>query len=121
VNNLKTQATKEKQFTGIEAEYNALKTKIAESKKNDLQQNKDEIRQVLENEIVSRYYFEKGRYEINFRYDKEIAQAVKLMQDKNQVAAVLNGDGDYKVIGKPQFAMISKKAADDKDRDSGDQ
>src|ERR1700761_2316790 len=112
VNNLKTEATKEKQFDNIQAEYDALKAKLASSKKNDLQQNKDEIKQVLENEIASRYYYEKGRYETNFKYDKELAQSIKIMQDKNQVAAILKGDGDYKVIGKPQLAMIPKKVED---------
>ncbi len=112
VNNLKTEATKEKQFTNIQAEYDALKAKLATSKKNDLQQNKDEIKQVLENEISSRYFYEKGRYETNFKYDKELAQSVKIMQDKSHVASILNGDGNYKTIGKPQLAMISKKAED---------
>ncbi len=112
VNNLKTEATKEKQFAGIQAEYDALKAKLISSKKNDLQQNKDEIKQVLENEISSRYYYEKGRYETNFKYDKELAQSVKTMQDRSQVASILKGDGDYRVIGKPQLAMIPKKLED---------
>ncbi|MFI5160278.1 MAG: S41 family peptidase [Sphingobacteriales bacterium] len=115
INNLKVEATKDKQFASIQAEYEALKAKMKESKKNDLQENKEEIKQVLENEIVSRYYFDKGRYETNFKYDKEITQSVKIMQDKNQVASILKGDGDYRVIGKPQFAMVSKKAEDEKD------
>ncbi|MFB9841048.1 S41 family peptidase [Mucilaginibacter ginsenosidivorans] len=118
VNSLKDEATKEKQFSSIQAEYDALKTKMQEIKKNDLQQNKEEIKQVLENEIASRYYYEKGRYEANFNHDKELAQAVKTMQDRNQVASILKGDGDYKVIGKPQFAMVSKKAAEDRDKES---
>ena len=83
------------------------------AKKNDLQLHKDEIKQVLENEIVSRYYFEKGRYQTNFKYDKELAQAVKVMQDKQMVASILRGEGAYKVIGKPVLAMVSKKADDD--------
>ena len=112
INNLKAEATKEKQFTGIQLEYDALKTKLIASKKNDLQQNKDEIKQVLENEIASRYYYEKGRYETNFKYDKELAQSVKIMQDRSQVASILKGDGNYKVIGKPQLAMIPKKLED---------
>ena len=112
VNNLKTEATKEKQFDNIQTEYDALKAKLASSKKNDLQQNKEEIKQILENEIASRYYYERGRYETNFKYDKELAQSIKIMQDKNQVAAILKGDGDYKVIGKPQLAMIPKKVED---------
>jgi len=77
--------------------------------------HKDEIKQVLENEIASRYYFEKGRYEVNFKYDRELAQAVKIMQDKLQVAAVLNGDGTFKVIGKPLLAMTPKKAEKETD------
>ena len=108
INSLKTEATKDKQFSNIQAEYDALKAKMINSKKNDLQQYKDEIREVLEIEIASRYYFEKGRYETNFKYDKEIAQSVKIMEDKSQVVSILKGDGNYKVIGKP-LAMVSKK------------
>ena len=77
LNSLKTEATKEKQFTEIKAEYDALKAKLADTKKNDLQLHKTEIKQVLENEIASRYLYEKGRYETNFKYDKELAEAVK--------------------------------------------
>jgi len=115
---LKTAATNEKEFTEIQSEYDILKTKLLNSKKNDLQIHKDEIKQALESEIVSRYYFDKGRYEDAFKYDKELAKAVKTMQDKTQLTAILKGDGNYKVIGKPVLAMAGKKAAD---KDSNDQ
>lgn len=112
---LKTEATKEKQFDQIQGEYDALKTKMLNSKKNDLQLHKAEIKQAVENEIVGRYYFDKGRYETNFKYDNVLAQAVKTMQDKNQLAAILKGDGAYKVIGKPVLAAVpDKKEAKDK-------
>ena len=113
---LKTESTKEKQFSEIQPEYDALKAKMNASKKNDLQLHKDEIKQVLENEIASRYYYDKGRYEANFKYDHELAQAVKIMQDKEQVASILKGAGSYKVIGKPVFAAVSAKKSD-KDSD----
>ena len=112
---LKTEADKDKEFAAIKNEYEALKAKLAATKGDDLQQHKDEIKQILENEIVSRYYFEKGRYECNFKYDKEMAQAVKLMQDKNEVASILKGDGQYKVIGKPGPAMAALKAEEKTD------
>jgi carboxyl-terminal processing protease len=115
IDNLKTETIKEKQYTDIQPELDALKTKMAGIKKNDLQLHKDEIKQLLENEISSRYYFEKGRYETNFKYDKELAQAVKTMQDKTQMTAILKGEGSYKVIGKPQIAMLPKKNEDEKD------
>jgi carboxyl-terminal processing protease len=110
---LKSEATNEKEFKEIQAEYDILKAKLLNSKKNDLQIHKDEIKPLLENEIVSRYYFEKGRSLNSFKYDKELASAVKTMQDKAQLTAILKGDGAYKVIGKPVLAMAAKKAADD--------
>lgn len=115
---LKTEATKEKQFGEIQTEYDALKAKMAASKKNDLQLHKDEIKQVLENEIAGRYYYEKGRYETNFKYDKELAQAVKVMQDKDMIAQILKGEGSYKVIGKPVLAAVgAKRPVADADND----
>jgi carboxyl-terminal processing protease len=114
---LKIEATREKQFPEIQTEYDGLRAKMAAAKKNDLMQHKTEIKQVLENEIVSRYLYEKGRYEANFKYDKELAQAIKTMLDKLQLASILKGEGNFRVIGKPVLAMAAKQ--DDKD-DSDD-
>lgn len=114
----KKAATSDKEFGDVQSEYDALKNKLATAKKNDLQQHKAEIKEALESEIVSRYYFDKGRYEDGFKYDKELAQAVKTIQDKPQLAAILKGDGNYKVIGKPVLAMVGKK---DAKKDSDDQ
>ncbi|RYZ99210.1 MAG: S41 family peptidase [Sphingobacteriaceae bacterium] len=119
LNSLKTEATKDKLFTEVQAEYDVLRTKLLNSKKNDLRQHKPEIKELLENEIVARYYYDKGRYETHFKYDKELAQAVKTMQDKTQLAAILNGTGNYKVIGKPQSAQLAKTPAED-NIDAGD-
>lgn len=107
---LKAAATKDEEFAQIKTEYDALQAKLASAKANDLEQHKTEIKQVLENEIASRYYFEKGRYECNFKYDHELAQAVKTMQDKNLVASILKGEGSYKIIGKPSIALAAAKA-----------
>lgn len=109
---LKTEAGKEKQFGEIQGEYDALKAKMEATKRNALQLHKDEIKQVLENEIVSRYDFEKGRYEVNFKYDTELAEAAKVMQDKHLTDSILNGEGTYKIIGKPVLAAAGKSKAD---------
>lgn len=106
---LKSEASKDKQFAELQPELEALKNKLASTKKNDLQVHKAEIKQVLENEIASRYYFEKGRYEVNFKYDKEMGQAVRILQDKPQVASILKGEGNYKIIGKPQLTLAAAK------------
>lgn len=112
---LKMAATKDEEFAQIKTEYEALQAKLAAAKANDLEQHKAEIKQILENEIASRYYFDKGRYECNFKYDKELAQAVKTMQDKALVASILKGEGSYKIIGKPSLTMAAAKATNKND------
>ena len=119
LNDFKAEADKNKDFDGIKAEYEALKAKLAANKANDLQIHKDEIKQILENEIVSRYYYEKGRYQCNFKYDNEIAEAVKLMKDKARFAGILKGEGNYKVIGKPLLtAAANTSVTDTSDEDN---
>jgi carboxyl-terminal processing protease len=117
---MKDEATKDKQFSEIQIEYNSLKAKLAATKRNDLQLNKDEIKQVLENEITSRYYYERGRYEANFKFDTDIAQAVKTMQDKVQLDSITKGEGQYKIIGKPVAAVVAAKKTDTDNDDDTD-
>ncbi len=101
LNDLRDEAEKESKMTDIKAEYDALKAKVSYSKKNDLTQFKDEIRKVLEAEIVSRYFFEKGRLEQGFKYDADINESLKIINNKTVLASILNGEGNYKSIGKP--------------------
>lgn len=101
LNDLRDEAEKESKLTDIKAEYEALKAKVSHSKKNDLTQFKDEIRRVLEAEIVSRYFFEKGRLEQGFKYDADLNESLKIINNKTVLASILSGEGNYKSIGKP--------------------
>jgi carboxyl-terminal processing protease len=101
LNELREEAEKESKLTDIKTEFEALKAKVSHSKKNDLVQFKDEIRKVLETEIVSRYFYEKGRLEQGFKYDADLNESLKILGNKTILASILNGDGNYKSIGKP--------------------
>jgi len=101
LNELRDEAEKENKIGELKPEFDALKVKVSHSKKNDLVLFKEEIKRVLESEIVSRYYFEKGRMEQNFQYDNELNEARKVLSDKSFLASILNGEGSYKSIGKP--------------------
>jgi carboxyl-terminal processing protease len=103
---LKAIAEKEKYFENIKEEYSALKNKLAQNKKEDLNRCQDEIKEILESEIVSRYYFQKGRLEASFRTDADIKEAIKTLTEKNLYAAILKGQGPYKVIGKPKMDAL---------------
>ncbi len=113
---LKLVAEHEKQLTEIKPEYDALKTKLAISKKNDLTQHQAEIRQILESELITRYYYEKGRIEDSFKYDKELNAAKQVIQNKPELASILKGEGDHKIIGKP-IAALAAKTTDKSDSD----
>jgi len=115
VTDLKTVAEHEKQLGEIKNEYDALKTKLAISKKNDLIQHQAEIRQLLESELITRYYYEKGRIEDSFKFDKELAAAAQVIQNKPEVLAILKGEGDHKVIGKPIAALAAKTSDQNND------
>jgi carboxyl-terminal processing protease len=101
LSDLGEEADKENKLSEVKAEFDALKAKVNFSKKNDLTQFKEEIKRVLESEIVARYYFQKGRIEQGFNYDNEVSEALKVISNKSVLASILKGDGTYKTIGKP--------------------
>lgn len=98
---IQLEAERENKISEIKAEYEALQSKLASSKKNDLNLHRSEIKRVLESEIVSRYTFEKGKLEQSFQYDNDLAESQKLIGNKAVIASILSGQGNYKTIGKP--------------------
>jgi carboxyl-terminal processing protease len=98
---LKALAIKEKYFDHIKEEYNALAGKLQQNKKDDLIRYKDEIREILEEEIASRYYFQSGKLEVSFKSDEDLKQALRVLSNKKLYATILKGEGAYKIIGKP--------------------
>lgn len=98
---LRAEAKKENKSEAYKSELEALNAKISASKKNDLYLFKDEIKKVLEGEIVSRYYYQKGRTEHSLPNDRELNEAIKLLANKTMLASILDGEGNYKNIGKP--------------------
>lgn len=89
---MKISAEKEGYFQDIEAEYQAMLTKLTPSKERDLDKFQEEIRQMLENEIVSRYYFQNGRILDSFKNDPVLQEAKKILSDNTRY---------QKILGKP--------------------
>ena len=83
-------AEEEEYFDAIEAEFKALESKIHSDKKNDLIKQSDEIKRLLENEIVTRYFYRKGAIQNSFVYDVEVAKAVELIQNPNEYKKLLS-------------------------------
>ena len=75
------EAKKEKYFSELKGQIEQIQSRIAESKKNELTAYKDEIKMLLEEEIVSRYHLEKGSIESGFKYDKDIKMATEVLHN----------------------------------------
>ena len=83
-------AESEGYFESSEKEYDALMSKVASSKERDFDIFEDEIRELLENEIVSRYFFQKGRAENTFKHDEVVKTALQILRDTKEYKDILN-------------------------------
>lgn len=88
---LEASAKKEKYFDAIQEQFKALKTKLTHSKDSDLMMFKKDIKQMLEREIVSHYYLQKGEREFVFRTDAEVKAALDLFKDMPRYDKILKG------------------------------
>jgi carboxyl-terminal processing protease len=86
-------AEQEKYFEEAKSGYDLLSEKIAHYKKEDLFKYKEEICFLLEEEIVSRYYFQKGRIKNTLSKDKDLTMAIQLITDKEKYAKALGVTG----------------------------
>jgi len=87
---LQSAAKKEKYYTEIKPQLEAIQAKLKESRKNDLFFFKDQIKMLLEEEIIARYYFEKGTIEVRFKRDSQLKKAVEVLGDPLAYKKILN-------------------------------
>lgn len=87
----KKSAERENYYEGAEAEFEKVHAKIKADKMTDLNRFKDEIKEIIENEIVSRYYFQNGRMESSFNYDEFLVDAIKTLKDEAKYKGILAG------------------------------
>lgn len=87
---LEKQAAAEKNADDIRPELKALRKNLEESRKKDLFTYREQITAYLEEEIVARYYLEKGMTEVGFQRDAELKKAIELLADSRQYRKILN-------------------------------
>ena len=76
-------------YDDAKPEFEALKKKLSHNVAKDLDYNKEYIKQLLENEIVAAYYFQAGAIQNSLRYDKQIKEAVKLLNSPEEYGKIL--------------------------------
>jgi len=88
---LKKKAEQEKYFEAIKASYDKMKAQLKQDKQADLDKNKEEIIALLEEEIVKRYYFQKGKIEASFSHDLEIKEALSVFANSERYKQIISG------------------------------
>lgn len=84
-------AKEEKYYEDAKNEIEALRTKLTADKSVDLERYQEEIIELLENEIVSRYYYQNGRIEASVKSDPYIKTAMEVLTDSTRYTQILAG------------------------------
>lgn len=79
----------EKYHEAIAGELEDLKSKIKHDKDKDLIKHKDQIKELLEEEIASRYYLAEGRIEASFKNDNYVDQAIDVLENNTNYQQIL--------------------------------
>lgn len=88
---LKRAANKDKVYKSLDAELSNLQEAIVKVKDNGLVNFKEDIRDLLEEEIIKRYYFTKGTVEYGLEHDAEIKAAIDVLNESSRYENILNG------------------------------
>ncbi|MES2619920.1 MAG: S41 family peptidase [Bacteroidota bacterium] len=86
---LKAAAEKENYYEAIKDDLEKLNKTMMHDKAHDLEKEKVQIKSLLEEEIVSRYYLNTGRVETSFRSDNELKAALDVIKDETQMKDIL--------------------------------
>ncbi|MBW2937286.1 S41 family peptidase [Aureisphaera sp. CAU 1614] len=74
---------------GIQSSYNVLMASIEAAKQKDLVAKKVEIKSLLNDEILKRYFYAKGLYDYQIQHNPEVLEAVSVLNDANKYNRIL--------------------------------
>jgi len=90
-NKLVATAKKEKYYDLSQEEFDTLEKKLAHNNMQDLETFKDEIQQILQEEIIGRYYYHTGRIEAQVKNDVQVDKAISVLSNPVRVQNILIG------------------------------
>jgi carboxyl-terminal processing protease len=110
LNELITNAKKEKYYDIHKDLFNDLEKDIAHSLDQDLKIFKDEITDLIEDEIMSRYFYENGAIAYTIKNDDQVLKARDILNNKEEYSSILKGTaGSILVTRKADQNMIKSE------------
>lgn len=80
-------------YDDAKPEFDALAKKLSHNVAKDLDYNKQYIKRLLENDIVAAYYYQGGAIRNSLRYDKQVKEAVRLLNTPEEYKKLLSPGG----------------------------
>ncbi len=77
-------------YDDAKPEFDALAKKLSHNVAKDLEFNKQYIKRLLENDIVAAYYYQGGAIRNSLRYDKQVKEAVRLLNAPEEYKKLLS-------------------------------
>ena len=89
---LKNTIKEEQYLDAVETDFKALEDKVMHHEQEDLITFKEEIKLALAREIVTHYYYQKGKIQYLLSNDTEVKKAVELFKDEKTFKDILAGN-----------------------------
>jgi carboxyl-terminal processing protease len=90
LNTLVAYSKRERYYEELQPQLDQIRKRIEQARTNDAIYYKDEIKKLLEEEIISRFYFEKGIVESRLNQDKEVKGSIELLHNLADYKKILN-------------------------------
>jgi carboxyl-terminal processing protease len=90
-NELIANAKKEKYYDLHKDLFNALEKDLAHDLDQDLMLFRKEITELIEDEIITRYFYESGAISTSIRKDEQVLKAVEVLNNRDKYNSILSG------------------------------
>ncbi len=77
-------------FESVQNELKGIQQKLAKVKSDDLEQHRGLITEMIEEELVKRYFFQEGKTRYNLNKDAEIEEAIQLLTDATRYRGIIS-------------------------------
>jgi carboxyl-terminal processing protease len=113
-NDLITSAKREKYYEIHKDLFNTLEKDLEHDLNQDLTLFKDEITEMIEDEIISRYFYEGGAISWTIKKDEQVLKALEILNNRTRYNAILNGKAGSTLMTKENEKIETRQPAPEK-------
>jgi carboxyl-terminal processing protease len=118
LNELIANAKREKYYDLHKDLFTELEKDVAHSLDQDMAIFREEIQELLEEEIVSRYFYEEGAIAWTINKDEQVNKAVEILNNRDKYSSILNGKkGSILISEKEEINVSGKFSSEDSKND----